>query len=87
MELTATLQCPCRPGFMYKNLAAHRKTKLHQAWETTQEVKDVRIQSKHYENEIERLKSRLAHKEEVEIILLKQIEYLKKQLEISKLKV
>jgi len=81
MELTATLQCPCRPGFMYKNLAAHRKTKLHQAWETTQEVKDVRIQSKQYENEIERLKSRLAHKEEVEIILLKQIEYLKKQLE------
>ena len=81
MEISVTCQCPCRPGFVYKNVLAHKKTKLHKAWETSQEVKDVRVQSKFFENEIERLKRRLAHKEEVEIILLKQIEYLKKQLE------
>jgi uncharacterized protein with WD repeat len=62
-------------------MAQHQKTKLHKAWETSQEVKDVRVQSKKYENEIQRLKNRLVHKEEVEIVLLKRIEYLEKQLE------
>lgn len=91
MELSLELVCPCRPGFTYKNatsLAMHKKTKSHLAWETTQEVKDVRIQSKHFENEIERLKNRLAHKEELESVLLRRIQvleqeivYLKTQLE------
>jgi uncharacterized protein with WD repeat len=81
MELSTTRECPCRPGFLYKNLTQHQKTKIHKAWETSQEVKDVRVQSKKYENEIQRLKNRLAHKEEVEVVLLKRIEYLEKQLE------
>lgn len=81
MELSTTRECPCRPGFVYKNMAQHQKTKLHKAWETSQEVKDVRVQSKKYENEIQRLKNRLVHKEEVEVVLLKRIEYLEKQLE------
>lgn len=91
MELSLEPACPCRPGFVYKtaaSLAVHKKTKGHKAWETTQEVKDVRVQSKHFENEIERLKNRLSHKEELESVLLRRIQvleeevtYLKTQLE------
>jgi hypothetical protein len=58
---------------------AHKKTKLHKSWESIQEVKNVRVQSKHFENEIERLKRRLIHKEEVEIVLLKKIQTLETQ--------
>jgi hypothetical protein len=60
---------------------AHKRTKLHKAWETSQEVKDVRVQSKFFENEIERLKRRLAHKEEVEVVLLNKIQTLETQVE------
>lgn len=91
MELSLELACPCRPGFTYKTvqgLAVHKKTKGHKAWETTQEIKDVRVQSKYFENEIERLKNRLRHKEELESVLLRRIQvleeevtYLKTQLE------
>jgi len=84
MEISVTCQCPCRPGFIYKNEAsvlAHKRTKLHKAWETSQEVKDVRVQSKFFENEIERLKRRLAHKEEVEVVLLNKIQTLETQVE------
>lgn len=84
MEVSIILQCPCRPGFVYKNeasLMTHKKTKLHKAWETSHEVKDIRAQSKHFENEIERLKRRLIHKEEVEVVLLNKIQSLEAQLE------
>ena len=83
MEISLNLVCPCRPGFTYKNttsLAIHKKTKSHRAWETTQEVKDVRVQSKHFENEIERLKNRLAHKEELESVLLGRIQALEQEI-------
>jgi len=80
MEISVTCQCPCRPGFVYKNVLAHKRTKLHKAWETSQEVKDVRVQSKSFENEIERLKRRLAHKEEVEVVLLNKIQTLETQI-------
>jgi chromosome segregation ATPase len=87
MDLSVSLQCPCRPGFTYKNakfLAQHKKSKLHQSWESVQEVKDVRIQSKQFENEIERLKRRLNHKEEVEVELLNRIHQLEGELEYWK---
>jgi CII-binding regulator of phage lambda lysogenization HflD len=61
---------------------------MHKAWESSQEVKDVRVQSKKFENEIERLNRRLSHKEDVETELLArirqldcEIEYWKKQSE------
>jgi uncharacterized small protein (DUF1192 family) len=65
---------------MYKNLAQHKKTKMHQAWETSLEVKDVRGRSKHFENEIERLKHTIEHKEAVEKILLSRITRLEAEL-------
>lgn len=80
MEVSLTHQCLCRPGFMYKNMAQHKKTKMHQAWETSLEVKDVRGRSKHFENEIERLRHTIEHKEAVEKILLAQIEQLRESL-------
>jgi predicted nucleic acid-binding Zn-ribbon protein len=49
---------------------------MHLAWETSREVKDVRVQSKQFENEIERLRHRLEHKEQVEIELLSRIRQL-----------
>jgi len=85
MDVSVSLQCPCRPGFTYKNLAQHKKSKLHQSWESVREVKDVRVQSKQFENEIERLKRRLNHKEEVEVELLNRIHQLEGELECLKI--
>jgi len=76
MELSSTFKCPCRPEFTYKNahaLTTHKKSKMHIAWEQNQEVKDVRVQSKQFENEIERLKNKLIHRERIEAELLTRI--------------
>jgi len=81
MEISTLFTCPCRPNFTYKNLAQHKKTKMHLAWETSKEVKDVRVQSKQFENEIERLRSKLEHKEQVEAELLARIRQLESDIE------
>ena len=76
MELSSTFTCPCRPEFTYKNakaLTIHKKSKMHLAWETVQDVKDTRVKSKQYENEVERLKNRLVHRENIEAELLARI--------------
>jgi len=76
MELSSTFKCPCRPDFTYKSakmLAQHKKSNMHLAWETAQDVKDVRVKSKKYENEVERLKNRLVHRENIEAELLARI--------------
>jgi hypothetical protein len=57
---------------------------MHQAWETSREVKDVRVQSKQFENEIERLKNRLEHKDQIEIELLNRIHQLESDVEYWK---
>jgi predicted nucleic acid-binding Zn-ribbon protein len=57
---------------------------MHQAWETSKEVKDVRVQSKHFENEIERLKNRLEHKDQVEVELLNRIRQLESDVQYWK---
>ena len=77
--LSTLLTCPCRPNFTYKNLSQHRKSKMHLAWEASKEVKDVRVQSKQFENEIERLKRRVTHKEAVEVALLNRIDQLEEE--------
>ncbi len=83
MELSVQLTCPCRPGFSYKNevsMAHHKKTKLHKTWESLQENKQDKVRSKEFENEIERLKRRLIHKEAVEVALLNRINQLEEEL-------
>ena len=83
MELSVQLSCPCRPGFFYKNqvsLYQHKRTKLHKTWEAGQDHKQDRIRSKEFENEIERLKRRITHKEEVETELLNRIRQLEHEL-------
>jgi hypothetical protein len=57
---------------------------MHIAWETSREVKDVRVQSKQFENEIERLRNRLEHKEQVEIELLSRIRQLESDVQYWK---
>jgi hypothetical protein len=91
MEVVTHLTCKCRPGFFYKNqvsLHQHKRTKLHRTWEALQENRHDKVRSKEFENENERLKRRLAHKEEVEAELVNRIhqleyecQYWKKQLE------
>lgn len=65
-------------------MSMHRKSKMHKAWESSQEVKDVRVQSKKFENEIERLNRRLSHKEDVETELLARIRQLECEIEYWK---
>ena len=84
MDVSTLMTCPCRPNFTYKNMAQHKKSKMHLAWETSREVKDVRVQSKHFENETERLKNRLEHKEQVEIELLSRIRQLESDVQYWK---
>lgn len=75
MDLAEHLQCPCRPGFFYRgSLSVHKKTKMHQAWETSSEVRNLRIENKNLEN-------RLAQKENVERALLARIRELESQLD------
>lgn len=79
MELSEQLTCPCRPNFTYKNLTQHKKSKMHLAWEAVKEAKDIRINSKQFENEIERLKRRVIHKEAVELALMNRIRQLEEE--------
>lgn len=79
MEVSTLLSCPCRPDFTYKNLAQHKKSKMHIAWEALREVKDIRIRSKQFENEIENLKRRMIHKEAVEVALMNRISQLEEE--------
>jgi len=79
MELSVQFSCPCRPGFVYKSresLYQHKRTKQHKTWEALQDQKHDKVRSKEFENQIERLKRRLFHKEEVEIELLNRIHQL-----------
>jgi len=46
---------------------------MHIAWETAQDVRVVRVNSKKYENEVERLKNSLVHRENIEAELLARI--------------
>jgi hypothetical protein len=81
MDVSVKLVCPCRPGFSYKNgstFSQHRHTKTHRAWESDRDNKNDRIRSKEFENEIVRLRNKLAQRDEVEKELLnriKQLEY------------
>ena len=74
------MTCPCRPGFTYKNITTHKKSKLHQTWEANQIHKSDKIRSKEFENEIERLKRRVTHKEAVEVALLNRINQLEEEI-------
>jgi len=84
MEIAEQMACPCRPGFIYKDMKLHKKSKMHKAWESIQEVKDVRIKSKQFENKIARLKKRLEHKEAIETELLLRIHQLEYEVEYLK---
>lgn len=83
MEVAISLACPCRPNFAYKNevsLAAHKRSKMHRTWELSLESKQDKVRSKEFENEIERLRRRLVHKEAVEVELLARIRQLEHEL-------
>jgi hypothetical protein len=58
------------------SMAQHKKTKLHKTWESLKENKQDKVRSKEFENEIERLRARLIHKENVEVELLNRIHQL-----------
>lgn len=63
MEVVESLECECN-GRTYPSrnaLNAHRKTKIHQNWETEREVFELRCRCKKLENENESLKYDLTH--------------------------
>ena len=58
MEVVEKLECECN-GRAYPNksaLSAHRRTKMHQTWETERELFELRCRCKRLENENEALK-------------------------------
>jgi hypothetical protein len=82
MEISVQLSCPCKPEFVYKNqnsFSQHKKTKCHRLWEQAQENKSDKLRSKEFENEIERLKNRLVHKEQIERELLCRIRQIEQE--------
>lgn len=82
MDVAIQLACPCRPGFFYKtsaSLDAHKKTKMHRAWEQIEVNKNDKIRSKEFENEIERLRRRLAQRDDVEATLMARIHQLEQE--------
>jgi hypothetical protein len=79
MELSIQLSCPCRPGFAYKSresLYQHKKTKQHKTWEAAQDQKQDKARAKDFENQIERLRRKIDHKEAIETALLTRIRQL-----------
>lgn len=82
MDLVVQLTCHCRPGFVYKNresLCQHKRSKQHKAWEALKDQKQDKVRSKEFENEIERFKRRMEHKEAVEAELLNRIRHLESE--------
>jgi len=61
------------------SLVQHKRSKIHKTWEALQENKQDKVRSKQFENEIERLKSRLTHKELIEVELLNRIFHLENE--------
>ncbi len=58
MDVTEVLVCECN-GRAYPNRSAlntHRKSKMHQTWESGKELRDLRCLCKKLENENEALK-------------------------------
>jgi len=79
MDMTVQLSCPCRPRFSYKTVAsldAHKKTKMHKAWEQIDVNKSDKIRSKEFENEVERLRRQLTQRIDVESTLMARIHQL-----------
>jgi TolA-binding protein len=58
MDVVEQLYCECS-GRAYPNktaLNAHKRTKMHQSWESEREIRELRCRCKRLENEIEALK-------------------------------
>ena len=63
MDIAETLRCECNDRCYpsRSSLLTHKRTKAHKAWETDQEVFDLRCRCKKLENENEALKYDIAH--------------------------
>ena len=58
MSLVGSLICDCnnKPYPSKQSLNAHKKTKMHQAWETEVKLKNSKLLEKSLENEVHALK-------------------------------
>jgi septal ring factor EnvC (AmiA/AmiB activator) len=87
MEVSLQLECPCKPGFLFKSqttLRVHQKSKAHTLWAALEDNKNDRVRSKDFENKLERLTRRLEHKERIEEELLARIKTLEEDVEYWK---
>ena len=65
MDITTTLTCPCRPGFIYASkqaLYTHKKSQRHKAWE--EKTKCEKIDATKRDNELFTLRLKLSDREE-----------------------
>lgn len=87
MDVSVQLECPCKPGFLYKSQATfkvHKKSKAHTLWAALEDNKNDRARSKDFENQLERLTRRLEHKERIEEELLARIRTLEEEVKYWK---
>ena len=65
MDITTTLTCPCRPGFVYASkqaLYTHKKSQRHKTWE--EKTKCEKIDATKRDNELFTLRLKLSDREE-----------------------
>lgn len=67
-KLAVQLNCPCNPGFKYKNyhtFLKHKKSNRHELWQKQHDIIDLRIRLGKLEKEIIHLKANLHKNEEI----------------------
>jgi hypothetical protein len=75
MECHVVYTCECNKK-QYPSLASlkqHKKTKVHQSWESTKELRDLKIQLTARDNEILSLHTKLKSLRELNTLLLERI--------------
>jgi len=75
MECTVVFRCPCNDKAYPSQTAlkAHQKTKAHKAWETSNELRELKIALTEKDNTIVALNQSIATLRDLNAMLLKRI--------------
>lgn len=75
MECTVVFRCECNnKTYPSKQaLSQHRKTKGHQSWQEKSELRDLKVELTHRDNEILRLKNAVNLLKELNTTLIKRL--------------
>ena len=72
MELSNCVVCECT-GKQYRNIKIHQKSQTHQAWETRNELKSLKIELTHKDNNIVSLENKVAQLQDLNTLLVSKI--------------